>query len=222
MAGSIPNNNYEDYDYLETLKSGEMTPNASASSGAGLNYGSMARSMSTAITTTIGVVGALEDLEAENQATKDSMTSVVESSKFKQNQQAQQVKDLERITGDKLTASGLEELKAESRLKAGQAETGGTASADVTSTTGMNKLHRDAVIKREGEVAVNNAMSSMVSTRLNLDNQLTAMASRTQSPLKGFLGTMNAGISGFNTGINYMNTQEREAMFGIDPEYSQA
>ncbi len=192
------------------------------SGGAGLSTAGMIGATTSAITTVLGVSTMLYDMDRQNEAIKDSMESAIEASKFKQNQQSEQVRDLERITGDKLTASGLEELKAESRLKAGQAETGGTANADVATTTGMNKLHRDAVIRREGEVAVKNSMNAMTSEQLNLDNKLTMMASRTTSPLGGFLKTMNSGISGFNNGLAFMGTNEKQALFNINPSYQGA
>ena len=210
MAGSIPNNNYENYDYLSTLETGKMTANSSS-----FDWGGAGLQTAAAMTTILGVGAQLQEIENENQAIKDSMESAAESAAYKQNLQGQQIRDLERITGDKLTASGLEELKAESRLKASAAETGGTMNADVATTTSMNKLHRDAVIRREGEVAIKNANAALVSTRLNLDNQLTMMSSRTQSPLSGFINTMNAGVSGFNTGLMYMNSSQKEKLFNI-------
>jgi len=179
-------------------------------------------SMASSITSLLGVGAQLADMDAENKAIQDSMNSAIDASKFKMNQQSEQIRDLERITGDKLTASGLEELKAESRLKAGSAETGGTMNADVMTTSGMNKLHRDAVIQRDGEIAVKNSLNAMTSERLNLDNQLTMMASRTASPLKGFLGTMNAGISGFNNGLAYMSSADKQQLFNIEPSYKKA
>ena len=189
---------------------------------AGYNWGGVAAGATTAMTTILGVSAQLADMDSQNKAIQDSIESAIEASKFKQNQQGEQIRDLERITGDKLTASGLEELKAESRLKAGAAETGATLSADVASTTGMNKLHRDSVIRREGEVAVKNSMNAMVSEQLNLDNSLTMMASRTQSPLSGFLSTMNAGISGFNNGLAYMSSADKQQLFNINPTYTKA
>ena len=218
MAGSIPNSNYENYDYLGTLESGKMTANPSGASGSAFS----AMSFASSITSLLGVGAQLADMDAENKAIQDSMESAIDASKFKMNQQAEQIQDLERITGDKLTASGLEELKAESRLKAGAAETGGTMNADVMTTTGMNKLHRDAVIQREGSIAVKNSMNAMTSEKLNLDNQLTMMASRTASPLKGFLATMNAGISGFNNGLSYMSSADKQQLFNIEPSYKKA
>ncbi len=189
------------------------------SGGVGLSTAGMIGATTSAITTVLGVSAQLADMDSQNKAIKDSMESAIEASKFKQNQQGEQIRDLERITGDKLTASGLEELKAESRLKAGAAETGGTMNADVATTTGMNKLHRDAVIRREGSTAVKNSMNAMTSEQLNLDNSLTMMSSRTQSPLSGFLSTMNAGMSGFNNGLAFMGTEEKQALFNINPTY---
>ena len=220
MAGSIPNSNYENYDYLGTLESGKMTANPSGASGSAFS----AMSFASSITSLLGVGAQLADMDAENKAIQDSMESAIDASKFKMNQQAEQIQDLERITGDKLTASGLEELKAESRLKAGAAETGatGTSNTEAVATSGMNKLHRDAVIQREGSIAVKNSMNAMTSERLNLDNQLTMMASRTASPLKGFLATMNAGISGFNNGLSYMSSADKQKLFNIEPSYKKA
>ena len=218
MAGSIPNNNYENYDYLGTLESGKMTANPSGASGSAFS----AMSFASSITSLLGVGAQLADMDAENKAIQDSMESAIDASKFKMNQQSEQVADLERITGDKLNASGLEEMKAESRLKAASAETGASMNADVATTTGMNKLHRDAVIQRDGEIAVKNSMNAITSERLNLDNQLTMMASRTASPLKGFLGTMNAGISGFNNGLAYMSSADKQQLFNIEPSYKKA
>ena len=194
------------------------------SSAVNSGVGFSAMSMASSITSLLGVGAQLADMDAENKAIQDSMNSAIDASKFKMNQQTEQIQDLERITGDKLTASGLEELKAESRLKAGAAETGatGTSNTEAVATSGMNKLHRDAVIQREGSIAVKNSMNAMTSERLNLDNQLTAMASRTASPLKGFLATMNAGISGFNNGLSYMSSADKQKLFNIEPSYKKA
>jgi len=188
----------------------------------GFNWTGAAMGSASAVTTMLSIGAQLVDMDSQNKAIKDSMESAIDASKFKQNQQGEQIRDLERITGDKLTASGLEELKAESRLKAGAAETGGTMNADVATTTGMNKLHRDAVIRREGSTAVKNSMNAMTSEQLNLDNSLTMMSSRTQSPLSGFLSTMNAGMSGFNNGLAYMGTEEKQKLFNINPSYQGA
>ena len=198
---------------------GNRTPNS-----AGFDWGGVGLSSITAVTSLLSVGATLADMENENQAIKDSMESAVESSLYKQNLQGEQIRDLERITGDKLTASGLEELKAESRLKASAAETGatGTSNTEAVATSGMNKLHRDAVIQRDGEIAVKNAMNAMTSEALNLDNQLTMMASRTASPLKGFLATMNAGVSGFNNGLSYMSSADKQKLFNIEPSYRKA
>ena len=202
---------------LNTPENNNYTGGNRTPSGAGFDWGGVGLSSITAVTSLLSVGATLADMENENQAIKDSMESAVESSLYKQNLQGEQIRDLERITGDKLTASGLEELKAESRLKASAAETGatGTSNTEAVATSSMNKLHRDAVIRREGETQIKNANAALVSTRLNLDNQLTMMSSRTQSPLKGFLATMNSGVSGFNTGLTYMNSSQKEKLFNI-------
>ena len=65
-------------------------------------------------------------------------------------------------------------------------------------------------------------MNAMTSEALNLDNQLTMMSSRTQSPLSGFLSTMNAGLSGFNNGLAYMSSSDKQQLFNIKPSYQGA
>ena len=211
MAGSIPNNNYENYDYLATLESGKMTPNAGNSS---FNY----MSLIPAITSVIGMGATIADIESQNKALMTNMGNQAESLKFSQNVVEQQLVDLERVMGDQLSASGMEAMKRESRLKAASAETGGTGTSnqDAIMTAEMDKLHRDAVIIRTGDVKKTNKMNEMVASRLGFENTLDSMISGQQSAASAGLQTLNAGMSGINMGLLYLGQSDREDFFGTN------
>ena len=214
MAGSIPNSNYENYDYLGTLESGKMTANPSGASGSVFN----AMSLVPAITSLLGVGATLADIDAQNKALKTNIENQSKAFKYSQNVAEQQLEDIERVLGDKLSASGMESMKRESRLKAASAETGGTGTSnqEAIATAEMDKLHRDATIIRTGDVQRENKMNEMVASRLSFENTLDSMISGQQSPLSAGLQTLNSGMQGLNMGLLYLNQSQKEDFFGTN------
>ena len=163
-----------------------------------------------ALTTLIGVSAYARDLEAENEAIERNMESFVQSYSFSQNIKEQQLKDLERATGDKMSASGLERLKTESRLKAGE------GSEEAVNQAAMNQLHTDSAILRTYEVQKSSQLQQMLGDQLGFENQMESMASGMRSTESAFLQSLNIGMASFNTGLNYLNTTQKEELFNTE------
>jgi len=171
-----------------------------------------------ALTSMLGVMGNVSAMKARTDAMISNMESSATSLKFSQYAKKQQLEDLNRVVGDKLSASGLEALKAEGRLKAAAAETGsyGTSVNDAIATADVNRLHRDAEILREADIAKANKLSELVSERLSFNNQLDSMVSGQPSTTGAFLSALNTSVGGLQTGLNFLNTSQKEKFFGIN------
>ena len=210
--------NYENYN------SGFGADNSGMNVGVGTQAanpsGSVFNAMSLvpAITSFLGVGATLADIDAQNKALKTNIENQSKAFKYSQNVAEQQLEDIERVLGDKLSASGMESMKRESRLKAASAETGGTGTSnqEAIATAEMDKLHRDATIIRTGDVQRENKMNEMVASRLSFENTLDSMISGQQSPLSAGLQTLNSGMQGLNMGLLYLNQSQKEDFFGTN------
>ena len=172
----------------------------------------------TTATTLLGVLGTSHDIDQANKALMENLGNQAESLEIKQGQKAQQLDDLDRILGDQLSASGLEAMKRESRLKAASAETGatGTSNQEAIMTAEMDKLHRDAVLLRTADVKKANTQSQMVADRLNFENTTESMLTGQQSALSAGLETASSALRGFNQGLLYLNASQKEQLFNTD------
>ena len=166
----------------------------------------------------VGLGSTMADIDAKNDALMTNMGNQAESLRYSQGVQAQQLDDLDRVLGDKLSASGLEAMKAESRLKAASAETGGTGGSnqDAINTAQVNRLHRDTVTLRTADVKKAGKQSEMVASRLNFENTLESMISGQQTALSAGLETFGAGLKGLNLGTMMLSSSGREYAYGTN------
>ncbi len=209
---SPPNMDYENYNYLETLKTGVRTPNATA--GSGFDYMSLAPLASTLI----NQIGFGEDLKRENEALMNNMDSAGISHQHSQYQKALQLESLSAVVGDKLSESGFESMVREADLKAGSAETGATGSSmqENVLNAEVQRLHRDSTIIADYKTQQSSALMSVVADRLNFENELTSMRSGQRSGLSAMLESMNVGFQGMNTGLGFLNQSQQENFFGTN------
>lgn len=193
--------------------SNTSTTNSSGSAGGGA-----AGIFASSLTTIIGTIGAIKDIENRKDALIRTMEGRAESVKFSQFNKKQQLEDIDRLIGDKLTASGLEALKAESRLKATAAETGasGTTIQDAVATADVNRLHRDAAILREGDVAKANKLTELISERLSFGAELEGLVSGQPSNTSALVAGLSGSLQGLKTGLSLMTTTQKEEFFGVN------
>jgi len=191
---------------------------AGVNGGAGAGEGFSAMSLIPALTSLVGVAGTMKDIEAKNEALMVNMRNQATNFEAQQGSTMQQLADLDAILGDKLSASGLEAMKTEGRLKAASAETGatGTSNVEAQQTAQVNRLHNEAALLRTYDVQKASTQQSLIAQRLNFEGNLDAMISGQQSPLSAFLQTANAGLSGMNQGINMLNASQREQFFNTN------
>lgn len=203
-----------DMDGVQNKVEGGTVDQGYLDAGSGM---SMASFM-PAITSALGVIATGEDIAKKNEVLMENMANEAENLQYKQGQSAQKLDDMDRVLGDKLSASGLEAMKRESRLKAASAETGGTGGSvdSAIATAEMDKLHRDAVILRTYDVNKANQQQQMVADRLNFENTTESMLTGQQSSLSAGLQTLNAGVSGISTGLSFLNDSQKEKFFGTD------
>jgi len=212
---SAPNSDYEDYDYLKTLETGQMTPNASGRSTFDMDFADIGMNLIPALTSLIGVKATEADIAARNKRTIRNIENQTEAYRSTLNIRSQQLRDLERAAGDKMTSNGLTALQKESRLKAGAAETGGTGTSntEAIATAEVGLLHANAVVVRSYEVSKGSMMQTMVAEGLNFENAIENEVLGMTSTELAFYETLNAGMSGLYTGLNFMNATQKESFF---------
>ena len=170
-----------------------------------------------ALTGILGAWGAGEDIKAQSKATIKDIKNRGQKLMWSQDNKLQQIKDLDRVFSDKLTASGLEALKAEGRLKAASAETGTRADTGSTGTAiaqaEVNRLHRDAMILRTADVKKANTLQEMVGERMNFEYGLDVMTSGQSSNTGLWLNALNQTGSSMMAGLNFMNDSQKAEFF---------
>jgi len=203
-----------DMDGVQNKVEGGTVDQGYLDAGSGM---SMASFM-PAITSALGVIATGEDIAKKNEVLMENMVNEAENLYRKQGQSAQKLDDMDRVLGDKLSASGLEAMKRESRLKAASAETGGTGGSvnSAIATAEMDKLHRDAVILRTYDVNKANQQQQMVADRLNFENTTESMLTGQQSSLSAGLQTLNAGMQGFGQGTRFLGISALEQLYGTN------
>jgi hypothetical protein len=146
------------------------------------------------------------------------MANQSKSHSYNQSVKEQQLTDLNRILGDQLSASGLESMKAEARLKAASAETGatGTSNSEAIQSAKINQLHQESAIMRSYDVQKANKQQEMIAARLNFENVLDSMVSGQQSSTSAGLQTLSAGLRGGNAGLSFMSDASKQNYFNDD------
>jgi len=172
-------------------------------------------SIAPIITSLLGIVSTGKDIETANEALMANMANQAETHAYGQNTLAQQMADLDRVVGSQLSASGLEELKAESRLKVASAETGGKTQ-EAIDTAGVNRLHRDATLLRTADVRKSSKQSELVASRLGFENTLESMVSGMQGGTSAGLQTGSAGLKGMLMGLPMLSSGGKEKFFGTN------
>jgi hypothetical protein len=188
-----------------------------ATAGGGMSSAMM---FAPALTGLLGAWSAGEDIKARNDALIDNIEAKTESIIWSQNNRLQQIKDIDRVYSDKLSASGLQALKDEGRLKAASAETGTIANVGSTSTAiaqaDVNRLHRNSAILRAADVKKANALQEMVGERMNFEYTLDVMTSGQQSDTGMWLSSLSNMTNSMMTGLNFMNDSQKEQFFMTD------
>ncbi len=166
----------------------------------------------------VGLGATMADIEMENEVLMTNMGNQAESLLYSQGVTSQKLSDLDRVLGDKLSASGLEAMKTESRLKAASAETGGTggSNTDAINTAQVNRLNRDAALYRSADMAKANTQSQMVAQRLGFENTLDSMISGQQSALSAGLESFSAGLKGLTFGTAMLSDTGKEFAYGTN------
>lgn len=169
-----------------------------------------------ALTTLLGAGAASADIKAQNRATIANIESAARSLKYSLRAKSQQFEELDRVIGDKLSLSALEQMKAEGRLKAAGAETGVANIEEVITDSYMQENFKVSAILRESDVAKDNIKQSMVADRLGFVSTAESLRSGMRSPLSAGLNVLGAGISGFNTGLSFLSSANQERVLGVD------
>ena len=189
-------------------------------SGGGLNWGNAASSLMPALGTFLTAGANVADLEAKNKAIETNMASAVTTYKLDTDLSYQQLDDLNRAAGDKMTNEAINTMVSEARVIAASAETGtsGGTTTLVTKAGRMQQSLNNAQTIRQARNSKIGILRGMTSSKLNLDNQLKSLASGVTSPFAAGLSTANAAMSGYQSGMNMMNSVEQERYYGYNTQ----
>lgn len=201
--------------YSDNYFSSNM-PQATATPAASSSFMGSAALFLPALTSLLGASAAVADINAKKEALIRTMEGDARALKYSQFNKQQKLEDLNRIVGDKLSATGLEALKAESRLKAASAETGasGTTNLDAIATADVNRLHQDAAILREADVAKTNILTELVSERLSFESKNESMLGGLPSTAKSIGTGLSSSLEGFKSGLNFLTDTQKSRLFG--------
>ena len=158
------------------------------------------------------------DLEAKNKAIETNMASAVTTYKLDTDLSNQQLDDINRASADKMTNEAINTMVAEARVIAASAETGGVSRDYVTKAGRMQQSLNNAQTIRQARNSKIGILRGMTSSKLNLDNQLKSLASGVASPFAAGLSTANAAMSGYQSGMNMMNSIQQEKYYGYNTQ----
>ena len=179
-------------------------------------WNAVAQAVGPALGAALGASAKIHDTKKRGEAVVANIESEGKTLEYKTNIRVQQLEDLTRAAADKMTANGLEALKAEARLKAASAETGSTAKNEVVDTAEVNRLHQDAVILRTFDVQKHSTKQQMLSDRLSFLNSSRSHVQSMQSGFGAGMSTFNASLTGFQSGLGYLNTTQQEGFWGTN------
>ena len=163
---------------------------------------------------------SVADIKQQGLATQKNIENRAEAVRFSQGVSEQRLGDMDIALSDKMSQTGLESLKREARLKAASAETGtsGGTTTSVVKDTRMQQSLNNAMTIRQARNSKLGILRQMSTDKLSLDNQLTSLASGITSPFAAGLSTMNAGMAGYQNGMNFMNQVEQERYYGYNTQ----
>ena len=166
----------------------------------------------------LGMASKFIDNKAANDATISNVASMGDSMLYSVGAKQNTMNEMDRVMGDKLSASGLESLKREARLRASAAETGTSGG---TTTVAVNeayseKLMRDSQIIRDSRIQKDSMRSSMVADILSFENQSESLISGIPSDLSNMLNVFGAGAQGFASGLNFLDSTGKQSALGVD------
>jgi len=176
-----------------------------------------AMSLVPALTTLLGVSANVADIRNRSRAIINNIGAEVETFRWSQNIRKQQLQELNRAVGDKMTERGVQAMETEARLRAAAAETGtaGGTTAIAVQDAYMKEALDMAAIARQGEVSKVSMFRQLQAERMSMSNRIQSLASGLQSPLSAGLSTLNVAATSFNAGVGYLNTSQQESLFNI-------
>ncbi len=183
----------------------------------GIDWGDVAIQATPALTTLLSVGATNYDLEQRTEATLNTMDSAINTFIYGQDVAYSQMEELDRAVGDKMTERGMEALMAESRLRAASAETGTTGGTTETAVKDayMQQSLDNAVTIRNARTSKVSILRQMESDTLGLNNRLESLASGLATPTGAALQAGSSALSGFSTGLNFLNVSQKEQFFNI-------
>lgn len=181
-----------------------------------LALGSIALSTVTSITSGIAETRAfkaqleadtntyIRQLEADTETAITNVGNAVTSFELQQSQNRQQIDNINRILGDKLTERGLAALKEAALLRAAAAETGTTGGTSTFAvkeafiTENMDKANLVSTARQQ----VRGILTAMDVSELSLQQEIDSLLLGRQSISGGLAITTDPFISGIASGLN--------------------
>ena len=201
------------------LTSGGSLGGATYNTGlGGLSSASAVSSLLPALTGLLGIGAYSSQLESQTKAMKANMKSEIDSFKFNANVIEEQLIEVDRAVGDKMTERGVTQMQRRARAIAGGAETGTSGGTQdlVINDEFMQQSLDDMVIIQEGRRSTTGMLRNLSAQSIGLNNRLTTIASGISSPSSAFLGTVNAGLSGFTSGLSMLNSAQLDRLYQTD------
>ncbi len=198
-----------------------LSPTQTQASSSAAGYSGAAISAVATVGTTLMSLAAKKDaIEHKNKEISSAMDATMKEYEFMASVNEQQMDAIDRVVGDKMTATGLERLKNKASLRASAAMTGtsGGSTESVIQEAAIIEMLDNAVVVAQGrqqKLALSQKLQGQYMSAMNrLDNLAAGMMSSSGA---GF-AMIDAGLSGFTKGYMMLPASERRKYFGQSKE----
>ena len=172
--------------------------------------------ITTTASTLMNLAAKKSEMDFKNKQVIGAMKGEAAEYEFMASVADQQMEEVDRMVGDKMTAVGLKRLKDTARLKAAAAMSGtaGGSTNSVINEAAMIEQMDKAVLVAMGRQQKRAIGRKLEARRISTDNRLINLENGIMSPMGAGLSMIDAGLQGFQKGYQMLPRSERRKYFG--------
>jgi len=162
------------------------------------------------------------ELDARTDAAIKNVGNAVTSFELQQSKNAENIKNINNVLGDKLSERGLIAIKEESMLKAAAAETGtsgGTTDMAIKEAF-INENMDKANIISSARQQQKNILTNMDTAQLGIQNQIDSilLGGEVQNNTNSFIKGLDSGLGVVSSTLGMLPDSQKAKVFGISPK----
>ena len=203
---SVANDNYTNYNFTDTLKTGKMTANSTPSSGlnfSGSEWSAFGGSVAGLVSSALGIAATSMDIEAANEVLVDNLESRGEAVSVSQQNRSRQAEDLAKITSNQMSSIAYNQMVEEASATAKGAETGGYGSSDeaTIAQTETNANFKRAKVQEDYRTRSTSSLMQSAAELMSFENVQESLLSQQLDPMNAALRVASSGSSSYASGM---------------------